>query len=75
MKSHVRIPSMFLALFMTVIVVLVIPGAAGAQEIPWEGPTSLPYYIGAPAKAHPLSPAGVPQEPVPDGKPLQQRTQ
>lgn len=63
MKSHVRIPSMFLALFMTVIVVLVIPGAAGAQEIPWGGPTSLPDYIGAPAKAHPLSPAGVPQDP------------
>jgi hypothetical protein len=63
MKSHVQIPSMFLALLMTVIVVLVIPGAAGAQEIPWGGPTSLPDYIGAPAKAHPLSPAGVPQNP------------
>ncbi len=63
MKSHMRIPSMSLPFFMTVIVVLVIPGAAGAQEIPWAGPTSLPYYIGAPAKAHPLSPAGVPQDP------------
>jgi hypothetical protein len=63
MKSHARIPSMFLALFMTMIFVLVIPGAAGAQEIPWAGPTSLPDYIGAPAKAHPLSPVGVPQDP------------
>ncbi|MCC6861923.1 MAG: hypothetical protein IT158_25350 [Bryobacterales bacterium] len=26
-------------------------------------PTVLPYYIGQPAKAHPLSPAGVPQNP------------
>src|SRR5512139_2442225 len=64
MKSHVRIPSMFLALLMIVIGLLVIPGAAGAQGIPWAGPTLLPDYIGAPAKAHPLPNSRVPQNPL-----------
>ena len=33
------------------------------REIP-QGPwTALPYYIGEPAKPHPLSPSGVPQNP------------
>ncbi len=54
---------MHLALFITVIMILVIPGAAEAQWIPWAGPTLLPDYIGWPAKAHPTANSGVPQNP------------
>ncbi|NLE61249.1 MAG: hypothetical protein GX616_23110, partial [Planctomycetes bacterium] len=36
---------------------------ATVNPIPWDGPTALPEYIGAPAKAHPLAPAHVPQNP------------
>jgi outer membrane protein assembly factor BamB len=47
-------------------IVLVIAGGANAsspEEIPWGGPTSLPDYIGAPAKPHPTANSGVPQNP------------
>ena len=37
--------------------------AAAVTPIPWAANTSLPEYIGAPAKAHPLAPARVPQNP------------
>jgi hypothetical protein len=54
---------MHLALFVTVTVILVMPGAAEAQWIPWAGPTLLPDYIGAQAKAHPTANSGIPQNP------------
>jgi hypothetical protein len=53
-----------LALVMAAILALVAPAAAWAEEIPWGGETSLPDYIGAPAKAHPLANSGVPQNPL-----------
>jgi len=63
MKSNVRKRSMSVALLVTVIMALVVAVVAGAQEIP-PGPwTSLPDYIGAPAKAHPTANNGVPQNP------------
>jgi hypothetical protein len=52
---------MSVALIVTVILALVVPVAA--EEIPWEDSTSLPDYIGAPAKAHPTANSGVPQDP------------
>ena len=51
------------ALVLTAILALVVPLGAGAQEIPWAGPTPLPDYIGAPAKPHPTANSGVPQNP------------
>ena len=63
MKNDVRKRSMSLALVVAVILALVVPVAAGAQEIPWASQTSLPDYIGAPAKAHPTANNGVPQNP------------
>ena len=54
---------MYLALFITVTVILVMPGAAEAQWIAWAGPTLLPDYIGAQAKAHPTANSGIPQNP------------
>jgi len=63
MKSDARKRSMSVALLVTVIMALVVAVVAGAQEIP-PGPwTSLPDYIGAPAKAHPTANNGVPQNP------------
>ena len=55
--------SFIFAVALAAILALVAPVAAGAQEIPWGGPTSLPDYIGAPAKAHPTANSGVPQDP------------
>src|SRR5512143_2611814 len=64
MKSDARKRSMSVALVVTVALALVIPVAAQAQEIPWASQTtSLPDYIGAPAKAHPTANNGVPQNP------------
>lgn len=37
--------------------------AAATTPIPWEGSTSLPPYVGKPAKSHPLPPAKAPQNP------------
>ena len=37
--------------------------AAAVTPIPWEGDTSLPPYIGEPAKAHPLPPTKASQNP------------
>jgi len=63
MKSDARKRSMSVALVVTVALALVVAVVAGAQEIP-PGPwTSLPDYIGAPAKAHPTANNGVPQNP------------
>ena len=54
MNADVRKRSMSVALVVTVVLTLFAPVVAGAQEIP--GPsTSLPDYIGAPAKAHPTA--------------------
>src|SRR5512137_3160746 len=64
MKSDVRKRSVSVALVMMAILALVVPAAAGVGEIPWGGPTALPDYIGAPAKAHPLANNGVPQNPL-----------
>jgi hypothetical protein len=61
MKGKVHI-----SIVLVVSIVLVIAGGASASssdEIPWAGPTSLPDYIGAPAKAHPTANSGVPQDP------------
>ncbi len=63
MKSDVRKRSMSVALVMAAILALVVPAAAGVGEIPWEGPTVLPEFIGQAAKAHPLPPPQVPQNP------------
>lgn len=63
MKSDARKRSMSVALVVTVALALVIPVAAQAQEIPWASQTSLPDYIGAPAKSHPTANNGVPQNP------------
>lgn len=64
MKTNVRKRSMSVALVIAAILALVLPMAAWAQEIPWGGETSLPDYIGAPAKAHPTANSGVPQNPL-----------
>ena len=64
MKSDVRRRSVGVALALAAILALVIPVAAWAQEIPSGGPTSLPDYVGAPAKAHPTANSGVPQNPL-----------
>jgi hypothetical protein len=56
----------FKVIVLVVLTMLVIAGganASGLSEIPWAGPTSLPDYIGAPAKAHPTANNGVPQNP------------
>ena len=66
MKSDVRKRSVSVALVVTVILALVVPVAAGAQEATPIDPgpeTMLPDYIGAPAKAHPTPNSGVPQNP------------
>jgi hypothetical protein len=51
------------ALVLAATLVLVVPIAAGAQEIDPGPSTSLAVYMGAPAEAHPLSPVQVPQNP------------
>jgi hypothetical protein len=53
----------FVALVVTVVLALVAPVVAGAQEIPPGPSTSLPDYIGAPAKAHPTENSSVPKNP------------
>jgi hypothetical protein len=63
MKGKMRRRSVSAALILTGILMLVVPVAAWAEEIPWEAPTDLPDYVGAPAKAHPLAPPPVPQNP------------
>jgi hypothetical protein len=63
MKTNVRKRFMPLALVVAVILALVVPVAAGAQEILPGPSTSLPVYIGEPAEAHPLPPLQVPQNP------------
>jgi hypothetical protein len=63
MKGDIRMRSVSLALVMAAILALVAPAAAWADEIPWGGPTSLPDYIGAPAKPHPLPNSRAPQNP------------
>ena len=63
MKSDVRRRFASVALIVATILALVAPVAAWAEEIPWGGPTDLPDYVGAPAKAHPLAPPRVPQNP------------
>ena len=62
MKSDVRRRFASVALIVAAILALVAP-AALAEESPWGGPTDLPDYVGAPAKAHPLAPPRVPQNP------------
>jgi hypothetical protein len=64
MKGDVRKRSVCMALALATILALVVPVAAWAEEIPWEGPTDLPDYVGAPAKAHPSANSGVPQNPL-----------
>jgi hypothetical protein len=64
MKRADRKRFVSLALVMAAILALVAPAAAWAEEIPWGGETSLPDYIGAPAKAHPTANSGVPQNPL-----------
>jgi hypothetical protein len=65
MKSDVRKRLMSVALVIAAILALLVPVGAGAQEVtPIPGPdTTLPDYIGAPAKAHPTANSGVPQNP------------
>jgi hypothetical protein len=63
MKSDVRKRSISVALPVTVILALVVPVAAGAEEILPGPPTSLEDYYGTPAKAHPTANSGVPQNP------------
>ena len=64
MKSDMRKRSMSVALIVTVVLALVAPVVvAGAEEIPPGPSTSLPDYIGAPAKAHPTANAAVPKNP------------
>jgi hypothetical protein len=56
----------FKSIVLVVSIMLVIVGGANAsipEEILWGGPTSLPDYIGEPAKAHPTANSGVPQNP------------
>jgi hypothetical protein len=64
MKTNVRERFMSLALVVAVILALVVPVAAGAQEILPGPSTSLDNYYGAPAKAHPTANSGVPQNPL-----------
>lgn len=55
---------MYVSIVLFVLTMLVIAGGAnatGLYEIPWAGLTTLPDYIGAPAKAHPTANNGVPQ--------------
>ena len=53
------------AVIIAVTALLALIGSASAQDptIPWEGSTTLPAYIGAPAKAHPLANSRAPQNP------------
>ena len=64
MKSDSRRRSVGVALVVAAILALVVPVAAGVEEILPGPETSLPDYIGAPAKAHPLANNGVPQNPL-----------
>jgi hypothetical protein len=64
MKGDARKRSVTVALVVVAILALVMTGAAGAAKvtpIPPGPETSLPDYIGAPAKAHPTADNGVPQ--------------
>jgi outer membrane protein assembly factor BamB len=63
MNSNVRKRFRSLALVVAVILALVAPVAAWAQEILPGPSTSRPVYIGAPAEADPLPPVQVPQNP------------
>ena len=57
---------MHISIVLVVSIMLVIAGVANASssEIPWaDRPTSLPDYIGVPAKAHPSPNSRVPQNP------------
>jgi hypothetical protein len=50
-----------------IVIMLMVTGGVSASDmdmIPWEGPTSLPDYIGMPAKPHPSPNSGVPQNPL-----------
>jgi hypothetical protein len=56
----------FKSIVLIVTIMVVMAGGANASntnEIPWAGPTTLPDYIGAPAKAHPTANNSVPQNP------------
>ena len=70
MKSEARKRSLSMALVLAVILVLVVPVAAGVEEIPPGNATSLPDYIGAPAKAHPLANSRGTAEPAPAPNPF-----
>ncbi len=63
MKEDVRKRSTCVALVMVVILALVVPVAAGTEEIPPGPETKLPDYIGAPAEPQPLPSLEVPQNP------------
>ncbi len=57
---------MFKSIMLVIVTMLVVVGsvyAYGSDDIPTAGDTSLPDYIGAPAKAHPTANSGVPQNP------------
>jgi len=66
MKGRMPEKSLFVALCASVIMLLVLVGTASAQDtgIPWDGPTTLPSYIGSPTNAHPVPPARAPQNPL-----------
>ena len=63
MESDVRKRSMSVALLATVILALLVAVVVGAEEIPPGPETSLPDYIGEPAKPHPSPNSRVPQNP------------
>ena len=63
MRSRVQVHPMPWALSIIVIMISVLPGVAGAQDIPPGPSTSLPVYVGAPAEALSVPPVHVPQNP------------
>jgi hypothetical protein len=66
MRDNVPRSYLSIVLVMSVMLELLFLGIVNAQydtPIPDDGPTSLPWYIGEPAKPHPLRPSGAPQNP------------
>jgi len=65
MKISIKLRNLTVLIVVMLILGTGLPAYAGDLVIiiPSEGPTSLPDYIGAPAKAHPTANNGVPQNP------------
>jgi hypothetical protein len=66
MKTSIKLRNLTVLIAGMLFLGIALPASAAdpITPIPWEGPTVLPDYVGAPAKAHPTANSGVPQNPL-----------